>query len=111
MFETVMPIGYNVPTSGPSGELLRLLGRHPWRAGHIHFKVSAPGYTPLTTQIFIAGDPHLDSDTTFSVRSAIVQLQKHEAPDELKARNQSKLFYTAEFDFVLKPVTLSSGES
>jgi hydroxyquinol 1,2-dioxygenase len=45
MFETVVPIGYKVPASGPSGELLRLLGRHPWRAAHIHFKVSAPEYT------------------------------------------------------------------
>ena len=104
-FETVVPISYSVPVSGPSGELLRLLGRHSWRAAHIHFKVSAPEYTSLTTQIFIAGDPHLDSDTTFAVRSAIVQLQKHEAPDELKAHNQSKPFYTTEFDFVLKPVT------
>jgi catechol 1,2-dioxygenase/hydroxyquinol 1,2-dioxygenase len=105
MFETVVPLGYKVPSSGPCGELLRLLGRHPWRAAHIHVKVSAPQYTPLTTQIFIAGDPHLDSDTTFAVRSAIVQLQKHEAPDELKAHNQSKPFYTTEFDFVLRPVT------
>jgi catechol 1,2-dioxygenase/hydroxyquinol 1,2-dioxygenase len=105
-FETVVPLGYNVPASGPSGELLRLLGRHTWRAAHIHFKVTAPEYTSLTTQIFIAGDPHLDSDTTFAVRSAIVQLQKHEAPDELKVHNQSKPFYTTEFDFVLKPATL-----
>lgn len=105
-FETVVPIGYSVPVSGPSGELLQRLGRHPWRAAHIHFKVSAPEYTSLTTQIFMAGDPHLDSDTTFAVRSAIVQLQKHEALDELKAHNQSKPFYTTEFDFVLKPATL-----
>ncbi|NJR60281.1 MAG: hydroxyquinol 1,2-dioxygenase [Cyanobacteria bacterium CRU_2_1] len=109
-FETVVPLGYKVPSSGPSGELLRLLGRHPWRAAHIHFKISAPKYASLTTQIFIAGDPHLNSDTTFAVRSAIVQLQKHEALDELKAHNQSKPFYTTEFDFVLKPVTLSSRE-
>ncbi|MBE9110727.1 hydroxyquinol 1,2-dioxygenase [Nodosilinea sp. LEGE 07298] len=109
-FETVVPIGYKVPASGPSGELLRLLGRHPWRAAHIHFKVSAPEYTSLTTQIFIAGDPHLDSDTTFAVRSAIVELQKHEALGELKVRNQSKPFYTTEFDFVLKSAPLSSRE-
>ncbi|MGL5076700.1 MAG: dioxygenase [Waterburya sp.] len=106
-FETVIPMGYNVPASGPSGELLRLLGRHTWRAAHIHFKINALEYTPLTTQIFIDGDPHLDSDTTFAVRSAIIQLQKHQAPDELKAQNQSKPFYSTEFDFVLKPVTKS----
>ncbi len=104
--ETVVPMGYKVPSSGPSGELLQRLGRHPWRAAHIHFKLNAPECAPLTTQIYIQGDPHLDSDTTFAVRTAIVSLQKHEAPDELQARNQSKLFYTTEFDFVLKPLTL-----
>ncbi|MEH1899718.1 MAG: hypothetical protein V7K94_31415 [Nostoc sp.] len=65
----------------------------------------------LNPQVFRLFLVPFDSDTTFAVRSAIVQLQKHEAPDELKARNQSKPFYTTEFDFVLKPVTLSSGES
>jgi hydroxyquinol 1,2-dioxygenase len=102
-FETIVPSGYNVPATGPCGEVLRLLGRHTWRAAHIHFKLSAIGYAALTTQIFIDGDPHLDSDTTFAVRSAIVKLQKHESPDALTAQQQSRPFYTAEFDFVLKP--------
>lgn len=97
-FETVVPIGYNVPASGPSGEMLRLLGRHTWRAAHIHFKLSASGYVPLTTQIFIDGDQHLDSDTTFAVRSAIVELQKHLDSDRIKP------VYTTEFNFVLKPI-------
>jgi protocatechuate 3,4-dioxygenase beta subunit len=105
-FETVVPMGYNVPSSGPSGELLQRLGRHTWRAAHIHFKLNAPEYTPLTTQVYIAGDPHLDSDTTFAVRSAIVQLQKHETSEELQAQHQNKPFYTTEFNFVLKPVML-----
>jgi hydroxyquinol 1,2-dioxygenase len=64
----------------------------------------------LTTQIFIAGDSHLNSDTTFAVvRSAIVQLQKQKAPEELKAHKQSKPFYITKFDFVLKPVTKSGN--
>lgn len=99
-FETVVPKGYQVPASGPCGEVLRLLGRHTWRAAHIHFKVSAPGYAPLTTQIFIDGDDRLDSDTTFAVRTAIATLQKHSVPDELKP------FYTTEFDFVLPSLIL-----
>ena len=103
-FETIVPNGYNVPATGPCGEALRLLGRHTWRAAHIHFKLSAPGYMPLTTQIFIDGDSHLESDTTFAVRSAIVKLQKHESADAVQAQQPSQPFYTTQFDFVLKPM-------
>lgn len=100
-FETVIPVGYHVPSSGPCGEVLELLGRHTWRAAHIHFKLSAPNYSPLTTQIFIAGDPHLDSDTTFAVRTAIIQPQQHE--------QSGSSFYTSEFDFVLNPIMLTEN--
>lgn len=103
-FETVVPSGYDIPTDGPCGEVLRLLGPDTWRAAHIHFKLSATGYTPLTTQIYIDGDLHLDSDTTFAVRTAILKLQKHKSFAEFEAQNQNKPFYTAHFDFVLKPV-------
>lgn len=103
-FETVVPSGYNIPNDGPCGEVLRLLGRHAWRAAHIHFKLSATGYTRLTTQVFMDSDPRLDSDTTFAVRSTIIKLQKHESADSLSAHQQSQPFSTAEFDFVLKPI-------
>jgi hydroxyquinol 1,2-dioxygenase len=106
-FETIVPPGYNVPATGPCGQALRLLGRHTWRAAHIHFKVSAIGYLPLTTQLYIAGDSHLDSDTTFAVRSAILKLQTHKSPAELHSRPQSQPFYTSEFDFALAPTTQS----
>lgn len=105
-FETVVPMGYNVPASGPCGEVLRLLGRHTWRAAHIHVKVSADGYMPLTTQLYIDEDAHLDSDTTFAVRTAILKLQKHESLAELQARHQSRTFYTHEFDFALTPIAI-----
>ena len=83
------------------------LGTASLAGGSHPFQSQCPEYTRLTTQIFIAGEPRLDSDTTFAMRSVIVQLQKHEAPDELKVHNQSKPFFTTEFDFVLKPVTKS----
>jgi catechol 1,2-dioxygenase len=38
-----------------------------WRPAHIHFRVAHPGYRPLTTQLYFAGDPYLppnDSCTT-----------------------------------------------
>jgi hydroxyquinol 1,2-dioxygenase len=93
--ETIVPPGYRVPDDGPSGELLRRLGRHPWRAGHIHFKLSAPAHRPLTTQLFVDRDPHLASDTTFAVRSGLLQLQTLGAdPSQASA-------YESRFDFVL----------
>jgi hydroxyquinol 1,2-dioxygenase len=100
-FETVVPSGYDVPNDGPCGEVLQMLGRNSWRAAHIHFKLSAPGYSPLTTQIFMDSDPLLTSDTTFAVRTAIVKLQKHESGN-VRVQQQSQSFSTAEFDFVLK---------
>lgn len=94
-FETVIPLGYQVPASGPCGEALRLLGRHTWRAAHIHVKITAPGFMPLTTQLFIDGDPHLESDTTFTVRTAILKLQKQQT--------DGKSLYTTAFNFILSP--------
>jgi hydroxyquinol 1,2-dioxygenase len=93
--ETIVPPGYRVPDEGPSGDLLRRLGRHPWRAGHIHFKLSAPAHQALTTQLFIDRDPHLESDTTFAVRSGLLQLRA------LGASEPQGAAYESRFDFVL----------
>ena len=35
------------------------LGPEQWRPAHIHFNVSRPGLTPLTTQLYFEGDPYL----------------------------------------------------
>ncbi len=68
---TVVPAPYQIPHAGPTGRVLEVLGRHPWRPAHIHMIVSADGYEPLTTQIYFEGDPYLDSD---SVRAAKPEL-------------------------------------
>ncbi|GAA4516241.1 dioxygenase [Nonomuraea ferruginea] len=71
-FRTVKPSSYPVPTDGPVGELLRAIGRHPMRPAHVHIKVQAAGHRPLTTHIFVAGDPYLGSDAAFAVKDALV---------------------------------------
>ena len=72
-FKTVKPQYYPVPTDGPVGEILNLLGRHPFRPAHIHFIIKANGYVDLTTHVFIDGDPYLDSDTVFAVKKSLVK--------------------------------------
>ncbi len=71
-FRTVRPASYPVPTDGPVGDLLTALGRHPMRPAHLHLRVEAAGHRPVTTHVFIAGDPYLDSDAAFAVKDALV---------------------------------------
>lgn len=42
------------------------------RPAHIHFRVAADGYETLTTHVFAAGDPFLDTDAVFAVKESLV---------------------------------------
>ncbi len=70
---TVRPVPYPIPADGPVGKLLTDTGRHPWRAAHIHAKVSAPGYEPLTTHLFDRDSDYLDSDAVFGVKDSLIR--------------------------------------
>ena len=56
---TIRPAPYRIPDQGPTGRLLNALGRHPWRPAHIHVKLSADGYQPVTKQLYFRGDDFL----------------------------------------------------
>jgi hydroxyquinol 1,2-dioxygenase len=71
-FRTHVPSYYPIPTDGPVGDLLRLTGRHPYRPAHIHFIVRAAGHVPLTTHLFVADSPYIDSDAVFAVNRQLV---------------------------------------
>jgi catechol 1,2-dioxygenase len=72
-FRTVMPRYYPIPDDGPVGALLEATGRHPNRPAHIHFLVLADGYAPVTTHVFAADSPCLDSDAVFGVKPSLVR--------------------------------------
>lgn len=71
-FRTIVPTAYPIPTDGPVGRMLVASGRHPWRPAHVHFIVKAPGHETLVTHLFRDGDPYLDSDVVFGVRSSLI---------------------------------------
>jgi len=102
---TVFPVAYPIPTDGPVGKMLRATNRHPWRPAHVHFVVSADGYEPVTTHVFESTDKYLNSDTVFGVkRSLVCDFERHDMRDEAATRfSIEPPFYTAAFDFVLKP--------
>ena len=49
----------------------RYLNGRRYRPAHVHVKVAAPGFRPLTTQLYFEGDPYNDGDP-FVVRSLIM---------------------------------------
>ena len=101
-FRTVKPKHYSIPTDGPVGKMLIALGRHPMRPAHIHFIVGAPGFEPVTTHMFVAGDDYLDSDAVFGVKdSLVVDFVRHDDAAEAKRLGLGNPYYTAEHDFTL----------
>lgn len=77
-FWSILPSPYPIPEDGPVGAMLTAVGRHPYRAPHLHFMISAPGHHRLITQLFVAGGDYLDSDAVFGVKDAlIVQFAEH----------------------------------
>jgi hydroxyquinol 1,2-dioxygenase len=101
-FRTILPVAYPVPTDGPVGQMLVASGRHPWRPAHVHFRVQAPGYQTLTTHVFRAGDPYLDSDVVFGVRESLIADYIAHAPGTgPHAKQVEGRYHTLAFDFVL----------
>ncbi len=53
MFETIHPGKY--------------LNGSSYRPSHIHIKITPPGFDTLTTQLYFAGDPYIESDAAASI--------------------------------------------
>jgi hydroxyquinol 1,2-dioxygenase len=103
-FTSVIPSYYPIPTDGPVGQLLRATRRHPNRPAHIHFLVSAPGFREVTTHIFVAGSPYIDSDAVFAVKSSLIQeFELDSDPGRAASYGLIAPFRRAQFDIVLSP--------
>jgi hydroxyquinol 1,2-dioxygenase len=103
-FRTIVPTYYPIPTDGPVGTLLQATKRHPYRPAHVHFIVTAPGHRPLTTHIFVAGSPHIESDAVFAVKKSLITEFAPVDDPALAARyGLTGPFQLATFDIVLPP--------
>ncbi|MFD3838977.1 intradiol ring-cleavage dioxygenase [Streptomyces sp. NPDC058642] len=102
-FRTCVPSSYPIPTDGPVGDLLRATGRHPYRPAHIHFIASADGHDPVTTHIFVAGDPYLASDAVFAVKQSLVRdFTPTDDPSQAEEFDVPNPFRHARVDLVLE---------
>jgi hydroxyquinol 1,2-dioxygenase len=108
-FRSIRPTFYPVPTDGPVGRMLRKMGRHPYRPGHVHMIVSAPGHLPATTHLFVAGSRYLDSDAVFGMKeSLVVEFKRHAAGPGPNGEQLDTPFYTVSYDFRLRPAVVAA---
>lgn len=111
-FRTIRPVSYPIPTDGPVGKMLLGMGRHPYRPAHVHTKVSAPGFEPIITHLFVQGDPYLGSDAVFGVKdSLVVEFVAHPAGPTPDGGTSLVPFDTARYDFRLVKMSQGLGVS
>ena len=70
------------------------------------FIVSAKGYKPVTTQLFIEGDPYLDSDAVFAVKDSLVAnfiRPESAASKNTPSNSASTSLNEINYDFHLEP--------
>ena len=101
-FKSMKPHFYPIPDDGTVGNLLKAMGRHPFRPAHIHYIVGAPGYKPITTHVFDPHDPYLATDAVFGVKeSLIVDFVRNDDEAEMRRHGFTQPFWETECDFVL----------
>jgi catechol 1,2-dioxygenase len=99
---TIVPPPYEIPKDGPTGKVLKAMGRHFFRPAHLHVKVRHPDFSEMTSQIYFVGGEYLESDVANAVRDGLVaQLQRHDDTRAISAYGLSSPFYTVRYDFVL----------
>jgi hydroxyquinol 1,2-dioxygenase len=104
-FWAITPTPYPIPHDGPVGQMLEAVGRSPMRAPHLHFMISAQKCRTLVTHIFVRGDPLLDSDTVFGVKTSLVKDFDRQPSDTVApdGRSVKGTWSRTRFDVVLAP--------
>ncbi len=101
-FRSVKPRHYPIPDDGPVGKMLGALGRHPNRAAHIHFIVTAPGFDPVITHIFTPDCQYLSEDAVFGVKESLIgDFRKVEDPGAIAESGFDEPFWRVDWTFTL----------
>ena len=107
-FRSVVPRYYPIPDDGPVGQLLAATNRHPYRPAHLHFIASHPQHQQVTTHVFIADSPYLDSDAVFGVKESLIRdLREVDDPGRAAQLGLPNPYLSLTFDLSL----LSIGEA
>jgi catechol 1,2-dioxygenase len=101
---TIVPPPYEIPKNGPTGVVLKALGRHFSRPAHLHLKIRHSRYRELTTQLYFDGGAYLDSDVANAVREDLVmRLARRDVPSDQSVRGLRRSVFEGRYYFVLEP--------
>jgi protocatechuate 3,4-dioxygenase beta subunit len=101
-FRSAKPRYYPIPDDGPVGQLLAMMGRHPFRPAHIHFIVAAENFQPITTHIFAPDCPYLHTDAVFGVKQSLIgDFRFTDDPARAAELDFGNPFWELNYDFVL----------
>ena len=100
---TVAPISYTIPMDGPIGALFGRTNMSHMRPAHIHFAISAPGYSSVTTHLFQKGDEYIDNDVVYGVKGPlVVEFVKKPPGKAPNGEMMNEPFYEVKYDFILE---------
>ncbi|GJN91540.1 hypothetical protein Rhopal_004563-T1 [Rhodotorula paludigena] len=108
-YRLIKPTPYPIPFDGPVGQLLKSLNRHVFRPAHLHMMFLAPGYETLITALYFKGDPYINSDAVFGVKTSLI-VDTELVEDNERAKQlgfKSGPFYYLKKDYVL----LTTGQA
>ncbi len=103
-FRSVLPAGYPIPVDGPVGDLIRAVRRpHNYRPAHLHFLILKQGFKTLISQIYVNGDPRLDSDVQFGVTKALIGNYVRHENEKPPAADVAGPWYSLDYAFAMEP--------
>ena len=102
-FRTVKPAAYPVPVDGPVGNLIRVQGRANMRPAHMHFLINKPGYKTHISQVYVNGDPYLETDAQFGVTRALIGDYDYHENDPAPDPEVTGPWCSLDFTFTIEP--------
>ena len=102
-FRTVKPAAYPVPVNGPVGDLLKVQGRANMRPAHMHFLIHKPGYKTHISQVYVNGDPYLETDAQFGVTRALIGDYVYHENEPAPDPEVTGPWFSLDFTFTIEP--------
>lgn len=84
----------------------RYLNGNTYRPSHIHFKITPPNFSTLTTQLYFQGDPYIASDAAASINSG-----SFDATDRIISLTNNNGTLEGTWDIVISGNGVPSGTS